>query len=320
MPLVQLMLHSPMAKNSQTSPLMAQSVRGLNTWEGTEALGQLPITEVEYSPSGIRRNGRDGWSLMVDELSQNRRLIWLLIRRDISVRYRQSVLGYAWAVLPPILTVAIFAFLNASRVIPIGDTRIPYLAYAIWGLSVWQLFAGCLSACTSSLEAGGALVTKVRFPRETLVIAALGQPLFDFCVRLAPVFGVFIWCGVLPQWGVVFVPLLLLMVTLLALGLGFFLSIANLVLRDTSNALGMALSIGMFLTPVLYPAPVRWPFYMVNLLNPLSPLISATQDLIAIGYLTRPEMLFTACIFALILSLIGWRAFYITIPRVAGYA
>lgn len=278
------------------------------------------LVEIEYSPAGVKRNGANGWSLMVKEIADNRRLIWLLIRRDISVRYRQSILGYVWAVVPPILTVAIFAFLNASRVIPIGDTRIPYVAFAIWGLSVWQLFAGCLSACTISLVAGGALVTKVNFPRETLVIAALGQPIFDFCVRLVPVIAVFVWYGVMPHWGVVFVPPLLLIVTLLALGFGFVLSIANLVLRDTGNALGMALSVGMFLTPVLYPAPVRWPFYLVNVLNPLSPFVTATQDLIAIGYVSRPEMLVAACLFSLVLTCGGWRAFHVTIPRVVGYA
>ena len=76
---------------------------------------------------------------------------------------------------------------------------------------------------------------------------------------------------------------------LLALGFGFILAIANLVLRDTGNALGMALTVGMFLTPVLYPAPVRWPFFLVNVLNPLSPFVTATQDLIAIGYVSRPD-------------------------------
>ncbi len=107
---------------------------------------------------------------------------------------------------------------------------------------------------------------------------------------------------------------------LLALGLGFVLSIANLVIRDTGNALGTVLTIGMFLTPVLYPPPVRWPFFLVNLLNPLSPLLTASQDLIAAGFLTRPEMFAVACVLSLVLALIGWRAFRVTIPRVAGYA
>jgi lipopolysaccharide transport system permease protein len=314
------MLHPPMAKNSQTPPLMAQSVHGSNTWEGTDAFGQLPIREVEYSPTGIKRNGRDGWRLMVDELLRNRRLIWLLILRDLAVRYRQSILGYVWAVVPQLATAGIFAFLHATRVLPIGGTKIPYAAYALWGISVWQLFAGCLSSCTSSLVASGPLVTKVNFPREVLVIAALGQPVFDFLIRLVPIVAVFFWYGMIPSWETVFLPVVLLPVVLLALGLGLVLSIANLVIRDISNALGTALTIGMFATPVLYPAPVRWPFLLVNLLNPLSPLLTASQDLIAEGFLTKPEMFAAAGLLSFALVLVGWRVFRLTIPRVAGYA
>ncbi|MBI4525723.1 MAG: ABC transporter permease [Deltaproteobacteria bacterium] len=257
---------------------------------------------------------------MIRNTFQSRGLIWLLILRDISVRYRQSALGYAWAIMPQIVTVGVFAFLNASRVLPIGETAIPYMAYALWGISVWQLFAGCLSACTNSLAAGGSLVTKFSFTREALVIASLGHPVFDFAIRLVPVIGVFVWYGVVPSWGVVLVPLVLLLVVLLALGMGFILSVANLVIRDTANALGMVLSIGMFLTPVLYPPPVRWPFLLINILNPLSPLLTATQDLIAHGLLTRPDTFILSGLFSLLVFLTGWRFFHLTIPRVAEYA
>jgi lipopolysaccharide transport system permease protein len=276
--------------------------------------------EVVYSPAGVRRNGASGWRVMFNDLAESRRLIWLLMLRDISVRFRQSILGYVWAVVPQVATVGVFAFLHASRVLPIGGTRIEYVAYALWGISVWQLFAGCLSGCTASLVSSGSLVTKVNFPREALVIAALGQPSFDFFVRLVPITAVFHWYGVVPSWTTVFMPLVLLPVMLLALGLGFVLSIANLVSRDTGSAIATVLTAGMFLTPVLYPPPVRWPFFLINLLNPLSPLLTSSQDLIAEGFLSTPEMFIAACAFALVSALIGWRVFRITIPRVAGYA
>jgi len=275
--------------------------------------------EIVYTPNGTRRNGVYGWRIMFAELIESRRLIWLLILRDISVRYRQSILGYLWALIPQLATVAVFAFLHASQVLPIGATRIAYVAYALWGISVWQLFAGCLSNCTTSLVLSGSLMTKVNFPREALVMAALGQPVFDFFVRLLPVIAVFVWHGVIPSWGIIFLPFMLLPVVLLALGLGFVLSIANLVIRDAGNALGTVLTIGMFLTPVLYPPPVRWPFFLVNFLNPLSPLLTATQDVIADGFLSRPAMFAVACLFSVILALLGWRAFRVTIPRKAGY-
>ncbi len=276
--------------------------------------------EVVYTPSGVRRNGLVGWRVMIIDLASSRRLIWLLILRDISVRYRQSLLGYVWAVIPQIVTVGAFAMLNAWRVVPMGKTVIPYVAYALWGISVWQLFAGCLSACTASLTAAGSLVTKINFPRECVVIAAIGQPVFDFLVRLVPVFGVFAWYGVTPSWGLIFLPFMLLPVILLSVGVGFILSIANVAIKDTGNALGTALTIGMFLTPVLYPPPVRWPFTLINIVNPLSPLLSATHDLIVSGLLTRPESVAAACLFALTVFIVGWRTFRVTILRAAGYA
>jgi homopolymeric O-antigen transport system permease protein len=299
---------------------MGQAIQSSHAAVAPTIASREHAVEVMYTPGGVRRGEVSGWRVMFKELAESRRLIWLLVLRDISVRYRQSILGYAWAVVPQIATVGVFAFLHASRVLPIGGTRIPYVAYAVWGISVWQFFAGCLLNCTNSLASSGSLVTKVNFPREALVIAAVGQPTFDFLVRLVPVVAVFVWYGVIPSWEIVFMPLVLLPVMLLALGLGFVLAIANLVIRDTGNALGTALTIGMFLTPVLYPPPVRWPFFLVNLLNPLSPLLAASHDLIAQGFLSRPEMFGAACLLALTLALGGWRAFRVTIPRVAGYA
>ena len=281
---------------------------------------QQSLPDILYTPRGVCRDGIRGWRIMFQELLENRRLIWLLIVRDVSVRYRQSILGYVWAIVPQVATVAVFAFLHSTRVLPVGETKIPYIAYSLWGISVWQLFAGCLTSCANSLTASGSLVTKINLPRETLVVAALGQPVFDFLVRLIPVVAVFFWCSVLPAWQIIFMPLVLAPMVLLAVGLGFVLSISNLVIRDTTNALSTVLTIAMFLTPVLYPPPVRWPFYLINLLNPLSPLLAASQDLIASGFLSQPEMFAAAYIFSATLFLIGWRAFRITILRVLGYA
>jgi lipopolysaccharide transport system permease protein len=299
---------------------MEEAIQSRHTAVAPALASREHAVDVVYTVGGMRRDGVGGWRIMFKELGESRRLIWLLMLRDISVRYRQSILGYVWAVVPQLATVGVFAFLHSSQVLSISGTRIAYVAYALWGISVWQLFAGCLSGCTTSLVSSGSLVTKVNFPREALVVAALGQPIFDFLVRLVPVVAVFVWYGVTPSWESVFIPLVLLPVMLLALGLGFVLSIANLVIRDTGNALGTALTIGMFLTPVFYPPPVRWPFSLVNLLNPFSPLLAASQDLIAQGFLSRPEMFAAACLMSLILALAGWRAFRVTILRVAGYA
>jgi len=215
--------------------------------------------EVIYTPDSIRRQGWHVWGTIISEFLNSRELIWRLILRDVAARYRQSMFGYLWAVLPSIVTVIVFAVLTQSRTIPVAETSLPYVAYALWSISVWQLFAGCLSVCTNSLVSASSLVSKVNFPKEALVMAAIGHPLLDFIIRLVLVAFVFIWYGVPFKAQMIFVPFILLPAILLAIGLSFVLSIINLVLRDIGNILGMALTFGMFLAPVLYPPPTTWP-------------------------------------------------------------
>jgi lipopolysaccharide transport system permease protein len=276
--------------------------------------------EVMYTPDSIRRRGWHVWRTIINEFLNSRELIWRLILRDIAARYRQSMFGYLWAVLPSIVTVIVFAALTQSRTIPVAETALPYVAYALWSISVWQLFAGCLSVCTNSLVSAGSLVSKVNFPKEALVIAAIGHPLLDFMIRLVLVAFVFIWYGVPFKAQMIFVPFILLPAILLAIGLSFVLSIINLVLRDIGSILGVTLTFGMFLTPVLYPPPTTWPSSLINILNPLSPVLIASQDVIAYGSLLQPQAFLFSSLFSMLVFLVGWRLFRLTIYRVSTYA
>lgn len=270
-----------------------------------------------YTPDLVQRMGWRVWPEMVRDLVRSRELIWRFMVRDLSVRYRQSILGYAWAILPPIVMVAVFTFLSRTRILTIGQTSFAYVSYALWSIGIWQLFSGSLQACTNSLTRAGSLVTKINFPKEALIFGAIGQPLFDFLVRLIPVIIVFIWQGVVPAWQAIFLPFVFLPILLLALGFGFVLAIANLLLRDIGNALGIVLTFGMFLAPIVYPPPVDWPFVLINTLNPFSPLLIAAQDLIGTGHLSRPGAFSFAFIFAFFSFAIGWRFFRTAICRIA---
>lgn len=233
------------------------------------------------------------------------------------MRYRQSILGYVWAVLPQIVTVAIFAFLARHRVFDMGETTLPYVIHALWSVSVWQLFSSCLIGCTNSLVNAGSLVTKINFPKEALVFSAIGQASIDFLIRLIPVSIVFAWYGFLPSWQSVFIPFILIAVLLMALGVGFIMAIINLVLRDMGNIMSMVLTFGMFLAPILYPPPVREPFNIINVANPFSPLLIATQNLLSGQALARPDVLALMAVLSLVVFLLGWRMFHITMPRIA---
>lgn len=278
------------------------------------------LEEVVYTADSLRRQGWHVWKNILSDSLDSRELVWRLILRDISARYRQSVLGYLWAILPSVFTVTIFAGLTQSRTIPIGETPLPYVAYTLWNISFWQLFASSLGACTHSLANAGPLVSKVNFPKEVLVLAAIGQPLLDFLIRLVPLAFVFIWYDVSFKAQMAFLPLILFPAIWLAAGLGFVLSITHLVLRDVGNIVSMALTFGMFLAPILYPPPTSWPLSLINILNPFSPLLIASQDVIAYGSLSMPQAFLFSCLFSALMFGVGWRLFRLAMPRVSAYA
>jgi lipopolysaccharide transport system permease protein len=289
--------------------------------DNTHSLSTAPLMkEVIYTPASIRQHGWRLWGNIANELLDSRQLLWRLVWRDFSVRYRQSLLGYFWAILPPVAAAAIFTLVAASRTISVPQTSFPYVAYALWSLSFWQFFGGCLSGCTNSLINAGPLVTKLNFAKETLVIAAVGQPVFDFLIRLVLVVLVFTWYGIRPQWQMLLLPFILLPATLLALGLGLMLSVATLVIRDISNIVSMAVTFGIVMTPVLYPPPVRWPLNLINVVNPFSPVLIASQDLIAYGTLTTPVTFLCACLFSALIFFAGLWFFRLTLPRISQHA
>jgi len=270
-----------------------------------------------YTSSSLRQPPWQLWSVMLSELWQSRELIWRLMYRDFAARYRQSVLGYLWAVIPPVVMVIVFTYLTTKRVLPIGQVPVPYPVFALWSISIWHLFANSLLACTNSLVSAGPLVTKINFQKSSLVVAAPGQAMFEFLIRLIPIAAVMIWYEVLPSWQMIFVPAILAILILMAIGLGFFLSILNLAIRDIGSVVGMFLTFGMFAAPVFYPPPVTFPFSLVNVLNPVSPFLIASQDLLAYGEVRHWDLLGGGIAFAVMLFLVGWWVFRLTMPRVA---
>ncbi len=274
----------------------------------------LPVTI--YTPS-TRRSERSGGRLsLLRSIYKQRELLGSLMYREFTARYRQSLLGYLWAILLPVVAVAIFAFIAKYRVLPMGQLKMPYIVFGVWSFSVWQLFSNSLAACTSSLSAAGPMIGKINFSKDTLVFASLGQPILDFLIRLVFLIGLFVYFGFIPFAEALWIPFLLLPLLLMALGIGFVLSILNLLVRDVSNIVGMFAIFGMFFAPVLYPPPVTWPFTLVNILNPVSPILIASQDLLSTGRLSHPGLLLGSVVFAFIVFLVGWRLFHLLIPRV----
>lgn len=257
------------------------------------------------------------WRDMFQNFLKSRGLIWRLFLRDFSARYRQSLFGILWAVLNPVITVGIFVYLNKTGVFHLGSTDVPYPVFAIVGLTVWTLFSTGLSACSNSIVSAGAMVTKINFPKSSLVISSTGQAVVEFMVRIVLAVIVFFIYKVTPAWTAVFLPLAAVPVFLITLGMGFFLSLLTGVFRDTANIVTLLTTFLLFLVPVLYPAPESGLFVAVNKWNPLSHLIIACRDIVFLGEFSNPAGFWGSTLFSLLIFVFFWRLFHIVEHKIA---
>ena len=303
--------------NSNISHTTASEFSPVRTADEPKIAEQTPAKRVtEYTPSGHIGMGFGAWREMVQELWESRELTWRLFLRDFSARYRQSLLGYVWAFLPPLIMVATFTWLNRNNILPVGETKLPYPVYVLLGTTVWQLFASGLTGATQSLVGASALITKINFPREVLVLSAFMQSLLEFFVRCFLLVAAFAFYRIVPSPAILLLPLAILPLCLLTLGLGYIFALINGVLRDAGQIITFLLTFWMFLTPVVYPAATTGAKSVLNVANPVSPFVIAAQDLAAHGALSQPQNYLIGCGVSLVVFLLGWRLFHLTETRI----
>ena len=280
---------------------------------------QMKIDKVMvYVPDRIVRQGFwDGWKEMFSGLYQSRELIWRLFVRDFSAKYRQSILGVSWAILNPILIVGVFVFLNRSGILIIEDTKVPYPVFALLGISLYGIFSTGLSAAASSIIGAGPMVTKINFPKISLVISSFGQALVEFAVRLVFVVIVLILFHIVPPRTALLFPLSLIPLLLLTLGFGLLLSLLSGIFRDTLHVVSLFTTFLLFISPVLYPSPKAGPFVILSTWNPVSYLIIGCRDVLLTGALSNQAGFLWTSFFSILVFLVSWRVFYIAETRIA---
>jgi len=223
-----------------------------------------------------------GWvGLDLPELWRYRELIAFLALRDLKVRYKQSALGAAWAVLQPLLTLAVFTGLFGSL---LGPDRLPgaagvsYAVSTFCGLVPWQLFARAVTAGSESVVVNQALVTKVYFPRLAAPIAPVLAALVDFALSFAVLLGMLAWAGIVPGAAVVWLPIFALLAVAAALGVALWLAAVNALFRDVRLALPFLVQLWMLVSPVVYATPSllhgrpAWVWFAYSL-NPMTGVI-----------------------------------------------
>ena len=279
----------------------------------TTAAGSLPVRI--YSPEPIIGHPVQLLRSMASDIVRGRELAWRLFVRDLSAQYRQTFLGYAWAFLPPLVASFTFIFLNSQGIVNIHSGGVPYPAFAMIGTLLWQVFVDALLCPTKALVGSKAMLAKINFPREAILMGGLYMVVFNCLIRLVLVVAVMAWWRITPSPTLLFFPLA--MAALLVAGFACGLAIAPLggLYGDVSNAIPIVAQFWMLLTPVVYPARTQGLAGLLATWNPVSPLITCARESLT----GMPLTLLLACAIVTLLALLasfgGLVGFRIAMPH-----
>ena len=246
---------------------------------------------------------------MVREQAEYIELLRAIVRRDLSLRYRNAILGFGWAVFAPLLQVIVFT-LVFTRVAPL-DTGMPYPVYAYAGLLVWTMFASALRAAASSLTANPDLVTKVYFPREVLPFSAVLVAVLDFAVASVVMALLMAYYDVGVGWSLLFLPIVVLVHVAFTAGVALIVAMAHLFYADVKYVFELVLLVWMFGSSVLYPIDgMGGTLGVIMRLNPMTPIIEAYRDVLLRNALPAPGPFVGVAVVALLTLGLGWLLFH----------
>ena len=239
--------------------------------EGTRE-NQVPSN----SPEMIYYGARTGWQFIdFAELWRFRELVWAFGFRDLKVRYRQTAVGLAWAVLQPLMTVVVFGVLISWLRGSASDGKVPYVVTSLCGMVPWQFFAAATTQATLSIAMNSQLIKKVYFPRVILPLSAFVPASVDFLVSFLMLAMVMLFFGIVPGPQILLLPLVLAATLVVSAAFALWLSAVNGIYRDVQFAVPFVLQLGMMISPVVYETeavvPERW--RSLYYLNPMAGLL-----------------------------------------------
>ena len=199
----------------------------------------------------VIRPSRGLFDLDLASLWEFREILYFLVWRDIKLRYKQTAIGAAWAILQPLATMAIFTVIF-GHLAKIPSDGLPYALFAFTGLLPWIYFSQAIARSGASVVSDANLIKKVYFPRLLIPIAAILSPLVDFLISFVFLLGMVAWFGIRPGWSIVTLPLFLALAMITALAAGLWLSALNVKYRDVGHTLPFLIQIWMYASPVAY--------------------------------------------------------------------
>jgi lipopolysaccharide transport system permease protein len=253
---------------------------------------------------------RRGWlALDLAELWTYRELLYFFVWRDIKVRYKQTVIGAAWAVLQPLMTMLVFS-LFFGKLAKIPSQGLPYPIFYYCALLPWMYFSTAMQGATNIVVDHQRVITKIYFPRVVLPIAAISSGLLDFAISFVVFLGMMVYYRIVPTRAIIWLPAFTLLAILTALGVGLWLSALNALYRDVRYVVPFLVQFWMFASPVVYPSslvPEKW--RLLYGLNPMAGVIEGFRWALT-GHGQPPGILLAASSAAVILLVLSGLVYY----------
>jgi lipopolysaccharide transport system permease protein len=263
----------------------------------------------------LRLEPSRGWvSLNLGELWTYRELLYFLAWREIKVRYKQTALGAAWAIIQPFFTMLIFS-LFFGRLAGIPSEGVPYPIFSLTGLVPWTFFANGLTQSSNSLVGSSNLINKVYFPRLAIPVSVILSGLVDFALAFAVLLAMMLYYGIAPGWGLLWLPAFLLLALATSLGVGLWFSALNVEYRDIRYVVPFLTQFWMFATPIAYPSSLlREPWRTVYALNPMVGVVEGFRWAL-LGVKTAPGPMIGASALAALVILAGGAYYFRRMER-----
>jgi lipopolysaccharide transport system permease protein len=271
------------------------------------------ITHTNSADSQLRHP----WTLlrsMGRDLVMSRELAWRLFRRDLAARYRQTLLGYVWAILPPLVTSFAFIAMNSSNVVEFDKSPIEYAAFVTAGTIYFNLFLESFRSPIRLVTASQRMLARLNFPREAIFLAGIASAIFTFLISTLLLVGVLIFVGQGVQLSVLIAIVPLTGLLLLGTGLGVLIVPLGVLFQDVQHVINTLMFGLMLITPVAYVRPDDGKLATINEWNPLTPLIESARDLTFIGVESgmTPAIIVTGIGFLTLI--VGWIVFRLAVP------
>lgn len=267
-----------------------------------------------YTPESLLSSPASLAREMYNDLCAGQELSWRLAIRDISAQYRQTLLGFIWAILVPLSNTIIWIFLSKSGVVSVDKTDIPYPVYVFVGTMLWGILIDAVNAPLQSTFSAKTMLSKINFPRESLIVSGIYKTLFNSVIKLALIVIGIIYYGVYPGVYGLLIPIGIISLILVGTTIGLLITPIGMLYGDVGKAIPILMQFFMYLSPVVYPMPKTGIASIIFAANPITPLINITRSFITNGAIESVQYYVIINIVATIMLIIVWVIYRLSMP------